>query len=67
VRWTAIALVGALFSEGLRKRAIDRAVAFVEERLNGEDGLGAIYPAMAYSRSCSTRWAMDGKIPGWSR
>jgi squalene-hopene/tetraprenyl-beta-curcumene cyclase len=33
----------------LRKRAIDRAVAFVEERLNGEDGLGAIYPAMAYS------------------
>ena len=37
------------FPKGLRKRAIDRAVAFVEERLNGEDGLGAIYPAMAYS------------------
>ena len=33
----------------LRKRAIDRAVAFVTERLNGEDGLGAIYPAMANS------------------
>ncbi|HVX98604.1 MAG TPA: squalene--hopene cyclase [Pseudorhodoplanes sp.] len=30
-----------------RKRAIDAAVAFVRERLNGEDGLGAIYPAMA--------------------
>jgi len=30
-----------------RARAIDRAVAFVEERLNGEDGLGAIYPPMA--------------------
>jgi squalene-hopene/tetraprenyl-beta-curcumene cyclase len=30
-----------------RKRAIERAVAFVTERLNGEDGLGAIYPAMA--------------------
>jgi squalene-hopene/tetraprenyl-beta-curcumene cyclase len=30
-----------------RGRAIDRAVAFVTERLNGEDGLGAIYPAMA--------------------
>jgi squalene-hopene/tetraprenyl-beta-curcumene cyclase len=28
-------------------RAIDAAVAFVKERLNGEDGLGAIYPAMA--------------------
>ncbi|MGA9485531.1 MAG: squalene--hopene cyclase [Methylocella sp.] len=37
------------FPKALRKRAIDRAVAFVEERLNGEDGLGAIYPAMAYS------------------
>jgi squalene-hopene/tetraprenyl-beta-curcumene cyclase len=37
------------FPKSLRKRAIDKAVAFVEERLNGEDGLGAIYPAMAYS------------------
>ena len=33
----------------LRRRAIRRAVGFVEERLNGEDGLGAIYPAMANS------------------
>jgi squalene-hopene/tetraprenyl-beta-curcumene cyclase len=32
-----------------RKRAIDQAVAFVTERLNGEDGLGAIFPAMANS------------------
>jgi squalene-hopene/tetraprenyl-beta-curcumene cyclase len=31
----------------LRKRAIDEAVAFVSERLNGKDGLGAIFPAMA--------------------
>ena len=31
----------------LRKRAINEAVAFVEQRLNGLDGLGAIYPAMA--------------------
>jgi squalene-hopene/tetraprenyl-beta-curcumene cyclase len=30
-----------------RARAIERAVAWVKERLNGEDGLGAIYPAMA--------------------
>jgi squalene-hopene/tetraprenyl-beta-curcumene cyclase len=35
------------FPTGLRRRAIDRAAAFVTERLNGEDGLGAIYPAMA--------------------
>jgi squalene-hopene/tetraprenyl-beta-curcumene cyclase len=32
-----------------RKKAIDNAVAFVTERLNGEDGLGAIFPAMANS------------------
>ena len=32
-----------------RKRAIDKAVAWVTERLNGEDGLGAIFPAMANS------------------
>jgi squalene-hopene/tetraprenyl-beta-curcumene cyclase len=38
-----------LFSKNLRRRAIDRAVAFVTERLNGEDGLGAIFPAMANS------------------
>jgi len=37
------------FPKSLRRRAIGKAVAFVEERLNGEDGLGAIYPAMAYS------------------
>src|ERR1700721_1748303 len=36
-----------LFPKKLRARAIDAAVAFIEERLNGEDGLGAIYPPMA--------------------
>jgi squalene-hopene/tetraprenyl-beta-curcumene cyclase len=36
-----------LFPKTLRQRAIDRAVSFVIERLNGEDGLGAIFPAMA--------------------
>ena len=35
------------FPRGLRRRAVAAAVAFVTERLNGEDGLGAIYPAMA--------------------
>lgn len=30
-----------------RQQAIDKAVAFVKERQNGIDGLGAIYPAMA--------------------
>jgi squalene-hopene/tetraprenyl-beta-curcumene cyclase len=40
-------LVEPLIPQRLRRRAIDRAVAFVTERLNGEDGLGAIFPAMA--------------------
>jgi squalene-hopene/tetraprenyl-beta-curcumene cyclase len=37
------------FPKRTRRRAIDRAVAWVTERLNGEDGLGAIFPAMANS------------------
>ncbi len=37
------------FPKSLRGRAIEKAVAFVEERLNGEDGLGAIFPAMTNS------------------
>jgi squalene-hopene/tetraprenyl-beta-curcumene cyclase len=35
------------FPKKWRARAIDSAVAFIEERLNGEDGLGAIYPPIA--------------------
>jgi squalene-hopene/tetraprenyl-beta-curcumene cyclase len=37
------------FPSGARARATRLAVEFVSERLNGEDGLGAIYPAMANS------------------
>jgi squalene-hopene/tetraprenyl-beta-curcumene cyclase len=40
-------VVEPLFPKKLRARAIDSAVGFIEERLNGEDGLGAIYPPMA--------------------
>jgi squalene-hopene/tetraprenyl-beta-curcumene cyclase len=36
-----------LFPKRLRARAIEAAVAFTEERLNGEDGMGAIFPPMA--------------------
>ncbi|WP_149538512.1 squalene--hopene cyclase [Siccirubricoccus phaeus] len=36
-----------LFPRATRARAEARAEAFVTERLNGEDGLGGIYPAMA--------------------
>ncbi len=38
-----------LWPARLRDRAIRTCVAWVTERLNGEDGLGAIYPAMANS------------------
>jgi squalene-hopene/tetraprenyl-beta-curcumene cyclase len=37
------------FPKRTRQRAVDLAVAWVGERLNGEDGLGAIFPAMANS------------------
>ena len=40
---------GPVFPKRARARAIDRAVAWVGERLNGKDGLGAIFPAMANS------------------
>ena len=39
----------AALPEGAQQRAIDKAVAFVTERLNGEDGLGGIFPAMVNS------------------
>src|SRR5215467_4950459 len=35
------------FPADSRRRAIEKAVVFVTERLNGEDGLGGIFPAMA--------------------
>ena len=38
-----------LWPKRLRANAIQRCVDWVVERLNGEDGLGAIYPAMANS------------------
>jgi squalene-hopene/tetraprenyl-beta-curcumene cyclase len=55
--WAAVRFFGAIdwllkraepfFPKSVRRRAIAAAEAFVTERLNGEDGLGAIYPAMA--------------------
>jgi squalene-hopene/tetraprenyl-beta-curcumene cyclase len=43
-------VLGALephFPWGARQRAIQRAIDFIVPRLNGEDGLGGIFPAMA--------------------
>jgi squalene-hopene/tetraprenyl-beta-curcumene cyclase len=44
---SVLRLTEPLFPKKFRQRAIDAAVAFIEERLNGEDGLGAIYPPIA--------------------
>jgi squalene-hopene/tetraprenyl-beta-curcumene cyclase len=40
-------VVEPFWPKSLRRRAIEHCKGFVTERLNGEDGLGAIYPAMA--------------------
>jgi squalene-hopene/tetraprenyl-beta-curcumene cyclase len=45
----ALSLFEPFWPKAPRRRAIAKAEAFVTERLNGEDGLGAIFPAMANS------------------
>jgi squalene-hopene/tetraprenyl-beta-curcumene cyclase len=42
-------LAEPLMPQSLRRSAIDSAVAFIKERLNGLNGLGAIFPAMVNS------------------
>ena len=39
--------IESLIPTWLTKRAIEKALVFIKERLNSEDGLGAIFPAMA--------------------
>lgn len=46
---TVLRVVEPYFPKGLRKRAVERALAFTKARLNGEDGIGAIFPAMVNS------------------
>ena len=41
--------VEPFFPKAVRGRAIAKAIGFIKTRLNGEDGLGAIFPAMANS------------------
>ncbi|MDX7951953.1 squalene--hopene cyclase [Lichenihabitans sp. Uapishka_5] len=38
-----------LFPKATRRSAIDKAVSFIRERLNGDSGLGAIFPPMAFT------------------
>ena len=44
---SALRVAQPRFPRKSRTRAIEKAVAFVTERLNGDDGLGGIYPAIA--------------------
>jgi squalene-hopene/tetraprenyl-beta-curcumene cyclase len=46
---TVLRAVQPLFPPAGQERSIKKAVAFVTERLNGDDGLGGIYPAIANS------------------
>ncbi|MDP6604556.1 MAG: squalene--hopene cyclase [Rhodospirillales bacterium] len=64
------------FPRALERRALDKAIAFVTERLNGDYGIGGIFPAMAnalmafhalgYDREhpsvIATRKAIDGLV-----
>jgi squalene-hopene/tetraprenyl-beta-curcumene cyclase len=40
------------FPQRVRKKAIDAAMRFITERLNGEDGIGAIFPPMVFTVLC---------------
>jgi squalene-hopene/tetraprenyl-beta-curcumene cyclase len=51
------------FPKRARGRAIDRAVSWTTERLNGEDGLGAIFPAMANSVMMFDALGIGGNDP----
>lgn len=51
---------------GLRQKAIEKAVAWTTLRLNGEDGLGAIYPAMANSVMMYDCLGYDPKHPDYA-
>jgi squalene-hopene/tetraprenyl-beta-curcumene cyclase len=43
---TLLRVIEPAIPKSIRKRAVDRAVAFAVEHLNAEDGIGAIFPAM---------------------
>jgi squalene-hopene/tetraprenyl-beta-curcumene cyclase len=58
--------VEPLWPGKVRRRAIERCVDFVTERLNGEDGLGAIYPAMANAVMMFDALGLSTDHPGYA-
>ncbi|WP_414475385.1 squalene--hopene cyclase [Microvirga sp. M2] len=55
--------VEPVFPKGARQRAIEAAIAFVEERLNGPNGFGAIFPAMVNVRMMYDALGYPGDHP----
>ena len=51
------------FPQRLRQRALRKALEFVRERRNGDSGLGAIYPAMAYAVIAYSALGCDAAHP----
>jgi squalene-hopene/tetraprenyl-beta-curcumene cyclase len=49
-----------------RRRAIEKAVEWVSERLNGEDGLGGIFPAMANAAMMFDSLGYEPDHPGYA-
>jgi len=41
-----VRMIEPLFPKSLQRRSIEKAVSWVTQRLNGEDGVGGIFPAM---------------------
>jgi len=54
------------FPADARQRAIDIAVAFVTEHLNGEDGLGGIFPAIANTAMMFDCLGYSADHPGYA-
>jgi squalene-hopene/tetraprenyl-beta-curcumene cyclase len=54
------------FPKALRRRAMRNALAFIMPRLNGEDGLGGIFPPWRRPSWRSTRWASRPTTRLWS-
>jgi squalene-hopene/tetraprenyl-beta-curcumene cyclase len=58
------------FPKRSRTAAIEKAIAFIKERLNGEDGLGGIYPAMANTvmmyDALGYAWDHPDMVTAWS-
>jgi squalene-hopene/tetraprenyl-beta-curcumene cyclase len=61
---TVLRAAQPLFPRFGHERATERAIGFVTERLNGDDGLGGIYPAIANSVMMFDTLGFSAEHPG---